>query len=137
MSDKSGRKPEGTEKPGPQQAAHPGGLPDAVELSREMAEIAEKSQRLVADFLQRQGGEQGIGMSNPMAIGAAFFEMTARMMSDPSRLVQAQLALWNDYLTLWQRTAQRFLGGGGAEPVIETSPEDRRFRDQSWNDSAL
>ena len=59
MSDKSGRKPEGAEKPGPHQAAHPGGLPDAVELSREMAEIAEKSQRLVADFLQRQGGEAG------------------------------------------------------------------------------
>jgi len=137
MSDKSGRKSEGAEKPGAHQAPHPGGLPDAVELSREMAEIAEKSQRLVADFLQRQGGEQGIGMSNPMAIGAAFFEMTARMMSDPSRLVQAQLALWNDYLTLWQRTAQRLLGGAAAEPVIETSPEDRRFRDQSWNDSAL
>src|SRR5712691_6577161 len=112
-------------------------LPDPAELSRRMAEIAEKSQRLVADFLSRQGGEESIGLSNPMAIGAAFFEMTARMMSDPARLVEAQASLWSDYLRLWQRTAERFLGGAGAEPIIETPPEDRRFRDQAWSDNAL
>src|SRR5437588_4815618 len=87
--------------------AGPASMPDAAELSKQMADIAEKSQRLVAEFLSRQQGENGIGMADPMAIGAAFFEMTAKMMSDPSRLVQAQLSLWHDYMTLWQRTAQR------------------------------
>jgi len=101
-----------------------------------MADIGEKSQRLVADFLSRQGGEGGFGMADPMAIGAAFFDMTAKLMADPSRLVQAQLSLWNDYMTLWQRTAQRFLGGA-AEPVIEAASEDRRFRDQAWSDNGL
>ena len=44
-------------------SAGPGdGLPDAAELSRQMAGIAEKSQRLVADFLQRQGKENGVGL---------------------------------------------------------------------------
>ena len=75
-------------------------------------------------------------MANPLSIGAAFFEMTARMMSDPSRLVQAQLSLWNDYMTLWQRTAQRFLGGS-AEPMIEPPAGDRRFRDKAWTDNTL
>src|SRR5258707_9573223 len=93
-------------------------VPDPAELSRRMAEIAETSQRLVADFLARQGAEEGIGLSNPMAIGTAFLEMTARMMSDPARLVEAQTSLWNDYMRLWQRTAERFLGGAAAEPVI-------------------
>jgi polyhydroxyalkanoate synthase subunit PhaC len=119
-------------------------LPDPAELSRQaaqqMAEIAEKSQRLVADFLSRQGkeagGEEGIGVADPMAIGSAFLEMTTRMMADPARLAEAQTALWSDYLRLWQHTAQRFLGGA-AEPVIETSPEDRRFRDHAWSDNAL
>src|SRR4029077_21033054 len=90
-------------------------LPDPAELSRQtaeqMAEIAEKSQRLVADFLSRQGAqagaEEGIGLANPMAIGAAFLEMTQRMMSDPARLAEAQASLWNDYLRLWQQTAAR------------------------------
>jgi polyhydroxyalkanoate synthase len=94
---------------------------------------------LVADFLTRQGGEErggGLGMADPMAIGAAFFEMTARLMSDPSRLVQAQVSLWNDYMRLWQNTTTRLLGGA-AEPVVEPASEDRRFRDQAWSDNAL
>ena len=110
--------------------------PDFAELSRQMAGIAERSQRLLAEFLERQPSSEGIGMASPMGIGTAFFEMTARMMADPSRLVQAQLSLWNDYLTLWQRTTQRFLGGE-AEPLIEPSAGDRRFRDAAWTDNAL
>src|SRR6202035_1523594 len=98
--------------------------------------IAERSRHLVAEFLKRQAAGDGVGMADPLSIGAAFFEMTARMMADPSKLVQAQLSLWNDYMTLWQRTAQRFLGGA-AEPLIEASPEDRRFRDQAWSDNSL
>src|SRR5271169_4574113 len=113
-----------------------GAFPDADELARQLANVAKKSQHLVTDFLKRQSPEQGIGMASPLAIGAAFFEMTARMMSDPSRLVQAQLSLWNDYMTLWQRTAQRFLGGN-PEPMIEPPQGDRRFRDAAWNDNTL
>jgi polyhydroxyalkanoate synthase len=109
---------------------------EAEELSRQMVEIAEKSRGLVADFLKRQSAGEGIGMASPLSIGAAFFEMTARMMADPSRLVQAQLSLWNDYMTLWQRMTQRFLGGE-AEPVIEPPAGDRRFRDKAWSDNAL
>jgi polyhydroxyalkanoate synthase subunit PhaC len=109
---------------------------DADELARQIAGVAEKSQRLVTEFLKRQSPEEGVGMASPLAIGAAFFEMTARMMSDPSRLVQAQLSLWNDYMTLWQRTAQRFLGGD-PEPLIEPPQGDRRFRDAAWNDNTL
>jgi polyhydroxyalkanoate synthase len=110
--------------------------PDLPELSQQMTDIAEKSRHLVAEFLRRQSAENGVGMADPLSIGAAFFEMTARMMSDPSRLVQAQLSLWNDYMTLWQRTAQRFLGGS-AEPIIEPPAGDRRFRDKAWTDNTL
>jgi polyhydroxyalkanoate synthase len=109
---------------------------EAADLSQQMARIAEKSRELVAEFLQRQAPEKGVGMASPLAIGAAFLEMTARMMSDPSRLVQAQLSLWNDYLTLWQRTTQRFLSGT-TEPVIEPPAGDRRFRDAAWTDNTL
>ncbi|MDB5409567.1 MAG: phbC [Rhodospirillales bacterium] len=110
---------------------------DPLELSRSMAQIAERSQRLVSEFLQRQTPQEGgIGMGDPLNIGAAFFEMTSRMMADPTRLMQAQLSLWNDYMTLWQRTAQRFLGGE-TEPVVDTPAGDRRFRDAAWSESTL
>jgi polyhydroxyalkanoate synthase len=110
MTDKS-REKRGMET-APQGADQsPGPSPDLPELSEQMSDIAERSRHLIAEFIKRQAAGDGVGMADPLSIGAAFFEMTARMMSDPSRLVQAQLSLWNDYMTLWQRTAQRFLGG--------------------------
>jgi polyhydroxyalkanoate synthase len=113
-------------------------MPDPAEIARNWAEIAEQSRRLVGEFLSRQNGGEAnaVGLSNPMAIGAAFFEMTARLMADPARLVQTQMSLWNDYLKLWQQTTERMLGGPAA-PMIEPSTDDRRFRDQAWSDNAL
>jgi len=125
---------EGTATPGGGPAS--GDFADPEQFARQIRAVAEKSQRLVADFLKRQSPEEGLGMASPLAIGAAFFEMTSRMMADPSRLVQAQLSLWNDYMTLWQRTAQRFLGGS-TEPMIEPPQGDRRFRDAAWRDNTL
>src|SRR5215467_5749387 len=87
---------------GPDETVTPSGngapgdaIPDAADLSQKMAEIARQSQQLVADFLKRQTPENGVGMANTLGIGTAFLEMTARMLSDPARLVQAQLSLWN------------------------------------------
>src|SRR5438046_10448475 len=81
-------------------------LPDPAEVSRQAAEhwaeIAEKSRRLVADFLSRQGGEEGVGLADPMAIGAAFLEMTQRMMADPARLGAAQAARGDGPMRVWQ-----------------------------------
>ena len=135
MSEKSRDKPGGGAAPeGKDHTANT--PPDLSELSQQMTKIAEKSQHLVAEFLKRQSAEDGIGMATPSSIGAAFFEMTSRMMSDPSRLVQAQLSLWNDYMTLWQRTAQRFLGDS-MQPMIEPLASDRRFRDKAWTDNTL
>jgi polyhydroxyalkanoate synthase len=110
-------------------------FPDPVQWSRNMADIAERSQRLVLEFLTRQSGE-GLGMADPLNVGSAFLEMTSRMMADPTKLVQAQVSLWQDYLTLWQRTAERFLGGHTA-PLVEPAPGDRRFKDEAWNNGTL
>ena len=121
-----------------------GKLPDPVELSRAVAGIAERSQRLVSDFLAKQSHETpSVGMGDPLNIAGAFFEMTAKLMVDPTRLVQAQVSLWSDYMQLWQRTTERFLGSGNgdvaqpAEPVIETPRGDKRFKDPAWQDHAV
>src|ERR1700751_3724596 len=111
-------------------------FPDAAELSQQIAEITQKSRKLVAEFLKRPAVGNGVGMAYSLAIGAAFLDMTTRLMSDPSRLVQAQLSLRNDYLTLWQRTTQSLLGWA-TEPVIEPPAGDRRFPDVAWTHKPL
>src|SRR3546814_2243822 len=70
--------------------------------------IAERSQKLVADFLARQKEAGGNANSlDPLNIGAAFMEMTQRMMADPAKLVQAQMILWQDYM---RRSEERRVG---------------------------
>jgi polyhydroxyalkanoate synthase subunit PhaC len=110
-------------------------IPDPVVWSRNMTELAERSQRLVQEFLSRQA--DGNGSIDPLNIAGAFIEMTHRLMSDPARLVQAQLSLWQDYLRLWQSTTQHFFTGAPADPVAAPAPGDRRFQDAAWSENAL
>jgi polyhydroxyalkanoate synthase len=108
---------------------------DPMELARTLAGIAEQSQRLVSDFLTRtQDGAEA--SPDPLNIGRAFYEMTTRLMSDPQKLVQAQMSLWQDYMNLWQSTARRMMGQE-AEPVIAPARDDRRFKDAAWQDNQL
>ncbi len=112
-------------------------LPDPVEISKSMASIAERSQKLVSEFLERQQ-QQGKNPSNmdPLNIGAAFMEMTHRMMADPAKLVQAQMTLWQDYMRLWQTTAQRMMGHE-PEPIASPEQGDRRFKHPEWDENEL
>jgi len=110
-------------------------LPDPAALSRSMADIAERSQRLVGEWLKRQA-QEGPGQPDPANIGGAFMEMTTRLMANPQRLVQAQMGFWQDYMSLWQSTARRMMGLE-SPPVIEGDPRDRRFKDDAWKDNEI
>src|SRR5665213_1581584 len=120
---------------------------DPLAWSKNLAEIAERSQRLVSEFLARQvangtgkaGAKGGMGPIDPLNVGNAFLEMTRQMMRHPERVVEAQISLWQDYMRLWQSTAERFLGDGrgiaaektlgGAlpEPHVVLPQRDLRF----------
>ncbi|MGH7069780.1 MAG: class I poly(R)-hydroxyalkanoic acid synthase, partial [Acetobacteraceae bacterium] len=79
-------------------------LPDPALIGRSMADVAERSQRIVSEWLQRQSGADQ--PFDPLNIGRAFFEMTTRLISSPAELMQAQIGFWQDYMTLWQNTAR-------------------------------
>jgi len=51
-------------------------LPDPELVTRTMADVAERGQRIVTDFLRRQA--DAAGDPDPLKIGSAFLEMTAR-----------------------------------------------------------
>ena len=110
------------------------GLPDPALMTRTMAEVAERGQRIVGDFLRRQAEDSS--KPDPLNIGHAFMEMTARMMANPAQIVQAQIGFWQDYLTLWSNTARRMMGGD-APAVIEEARGDRRFKDDAWRENEV
>ncbi len=110
-------------------------LPDAGSIGRSMADIAERSQRIVGEWLKRQA-QDGPASADPMNIAGAFMEMTTKLMANPAHLMQAQLGFWNDYMSLWQNTAKRMMGLESA-PVIDSDPKDRRFKDPAWKESEI
>jgi len=118
------------------QTGAPMKVPDPLELSKAMAGIAERSQRLVSEFLAKQAEGGQFGLGDPLNIGSAFLEMTARLMANPAKLMQAQINLWQDYMTLWQTATRRFLGEE-QQPLIQPGPEDRRFKDSAWEENAV
>jgi polyhydroxyalkanoate synthase len=100
-------------------------------FGRSMADIAERSQRLVAEWLHRQSRDAPD--LHPMNVANAFMEMTAQLMKGPAQVTRAQLELWQDYMTLWQNTTRR-MWGMKAGPVIEADPKDSRFKDSAWKE---
>jgi polyhydroxyalkanoate synthase subunit PhaC len=111
-------------------------IPDLAEFAKNMNEVASRSQDLVVDFLNRQAESDGPGDADPQNLSAAFLEMTAKIMSDPAKLAEAQVSLWTDYVNLWQRTAMRFMGQE-ADPVAEPNAGDRRFKDAQWDENQI
>jgi polyhydroxyalkanoate synthase len=110
-------------------------LPDTTELSKSFAEIAERSQRILMDWMTKNGfSASQTAMTDPLNIGNAFMELTSKMMADPAKVVKAQMTLWQDYLNLWQSTTARMLGQE-AQPVIEADKADKRFKDEAWEEN--
>ena len=112
-----------------------GGGREPLEQANEFARMAAQSQRIVADFIARQQKQGALEPQGPFDVGQAFIEMTQQMMSDPARLVQAQMGLWEGYVKLWQHTANRMMGAEADEPVVMPTPDDRRFRAAEWNEN--
>src|SRR5277367_5427073 len=109
-------------------------LPDPAEIGRSMADIAERSQRIVSEWLKRQADANH--SPDPLNIASAFMEMTARLIANPGHLVEAQLGFWRDYMSLWQNTTRRIMGMD-TEPVIAAPSTDRRFKDDAWRENEV
>ena len=126
-----------TEKPTPAAALPEFKLPDPEVMSRTMADVAERSQRLVGDWLKRQAaGETADGSADAMSIGRAFMEMTTKLMADPAALLKAQIGFWQDTMTLWQNTTRRMMGIA-APQAADASGADRRFKDEAWKENEV
>jgi polyhydroxyalkanoate synthase len=111
-------------------------LPDPAEVSQAMTEIAEKSQRLISQFIERHSNDEHQPNADPMNIVSAFMELTGRMLVDPTAVAQAQVKFWQNYMELWQQTTNRMLGVDSPAGAEANTP-DRRFKDPAWDENPL
>ncbi len=109
---------------------------DYEALSQSLAEITTKSQQLVQDFLQQEQTDHHVAMEDAAQMAQLFQELAARVMADPARLMQLQMAFWQDYMSLMQNMTLRFWGLQ-PEPVAQPAKGDNRFKHEHWEDNPL
>ena len=108
---------------------------EAEKMQAAFRDIAERSQKLLETFAERQKAD-GPQPADPLRLTQTFMDFTAKLMADPNRLVQAQIELWQQYMKLWQVTAQRMMGQPVA-PLVEPAKGDKRFSDPAWKDEVV
>ncbi|HEY3776508.1 MAG TPA: class I poly(R)-hydroxyalkanoic acid synthase [Rhizomicrobium sp.] len=109
---------------------------DPGEFARNLVRVGIQSQRLLTDFLRNQSAKFGSEPFDPLNLGGTFLELLRGMVADPAAIMEAQFALWRDYMNLWERAARRMMGGD-AEPVISPAPGDKRFKDREWQENQI
>jgi len=124
--------------------------PDFVALSHVLAQVTEKTQKIVGDFLHKsgfhpesesrpdwqqfQGKLSSMNVQDSGNISGAFMELGQKMLSDPQKMYDTQVNFMSDAMQLWQNTAQRLMGEN-IEPMIEPHRADRRFTDETWSEN--
>ena len=111
-------------------------MPDPGQMAQLFSHIAEKSQVIVREFLNRQTTDGRYDLQDTLSLGKSFMELTQKIMADPARLAQAQMDLWKNYLELWQKTVPA-LFGQPLEPVVREPKGDKRFKHDDWQDNVL
>jgi polyhydroxyalkanoate synthase subunit PhaC len=109
---------------------------DPIALTESFASAADKSAKLLGDFLARQAVTGPSPVTDEFGLTKAFLEVAAKMLSNPVRLAETQMNLWWDYSALWQSSMLRFIGQAPA-PVAEPAKGDKRFRHEDWQEHFL
>ena len=107
---------------------------DAVAIANQLQTIAGQSQRLMQGFLSRQRAGGHIGIGDASTLGGAFLDLRAKTMSNRTALANAQIALFNERMTVWRHAAERMflMRESHAEPA-----RDKRFKHPDWTENAM
>ncbi|MBI2296201.1 MAG: class I poly(R)-hydroxyalkanoic acid synthase [Betaproteobacteria bacterium] len=109
---------------------------DPAELARLYADIAQKSARLLARFMDQRKNGGAPAITDELGIAQAFFEAWTKLLADPFKLAEVQMRLWQDYLALWQGSMLKLMGQE-SKPVAEPPTGDRRFKHEDWRGNFL
>ena len=98
---------------------------DPVKLSASMAAVAAGSQKLIQEFMTQPPEPAASGMAHLQAVGAAFMELTQKMMADPMTVATSTAELGGKYALAWHKASQRILFPATKAKVPSSDPVSR------------
>jgi poly[(R)-3-hydroxyalkanoate] polymerase subunit PhaC len=109
---------------------------DPVALAESLASAADKSAKVLGDFIARHAAAGKSMVTDEFGLTQAFLELAAKMLSNPYRLAETQMNLWWEYSALWQSSMLKLMGQS-TTPVVEPEKSDKRFRHEDWQEHFL
>ena len=104
---------------------------DPAELAKIFGDVAERSGRILGDYVKRHADGKGVAFTDEFGIAKAFMDLSAKMLANPWKLAEAQMKMFWDYVALWQTSTLKMLGHR-ADPVAHPEKGDYRWRDEEW-----
>src|SRR5438270_1131789 len=93
---------------------------ESAELAKVAQQVAERSSRILGDFVRRQTASLSAAMRDELGIAKAFMDLYARLAASPALLASASMSLWLDQMRVLQASWMKALGVQApavAEPV--------------------
>ncbi len=90
--------------------------PDSEKLNENLAKINELTQRMVAAMADRKGHNAAMDGPDQKFYAKAAGAYFAELMSDPPRIMEAQVNYWTERLKNWSDIQQQIVAGEAVEP---------------------
>ena len=107
---------------------------DPAQQAKLYADIAQKSGRLVTQFLERSRNGDMPGLKDELGLAQAFFQAWSKVLSDPFKLAEAQMKFGR---TTPRCGRARDEADGQTRKPSPTNQGDRRFKHDDWQQSFL
>jgi poly[(R)-3-hydroxyalkanoate] polymerase subunit PhaC len=111
------------------------GAADIQKMSEEFMKILAKNQDTLSKLMAAPQ-ETITSMLDPFNVMGSFAEGARQLASNPQKLLQANIDLWQQHMALWQHTADKMLGKP-TKPVAEPDKGDRRFKSRDWEENQV
>ena len=123
------------QKPAPEAAKET--IYDPTAWARIMARIAEQTQNITLEFLERNKERPPEFLAyDPAHLGEAMMSLTNRILQAPEQVIDAQLAMWQGYVQIWQTMLTR-MQGLPMQDFVKPMSFDKRFMDREWQNNWL
>lgn len=104
--------------------------PDAEILEKNLSKINELTKRMMAALAERKSHSPNLETPDHQFYAKAAAAYFAEMMSDPSRIIEAQVGFWTQSLKNWSEIQQEL--GGTAQKSDPEPLTDKRFKNENW-----
>ena len=109
---------------------------DPVAFSQAMSRAYERAQPVIENFIEKQSKAGNQINFDPLNISETYSEFLESYWNNPEKFWELQIEYWKKGIELWQESTFKFMGEA-SQNVIEPNPNDRRFKAEEWQDSAL